>query len=749
MPQKPADPTVAPQVELAVRRLDLISMLPCTASRILPQLFQFESAPSQLAETIESDPALAARILSLLAQQRLSPSIQQAIDNFSLRQIREAFFSVKIYQNFDDENRTQLRKQLIQHSLAVGCCAEDIAEIVSAPIEPNLAYLAGLLHNIGLLALDEIMPRSFTAIIEDAKSKKACICGIEQKHLGTDHTILGKRLAQKWQLPKEIALAIWLHHSDVGTICEGMPGAKIAQIVRLADSVVRQCDIGLSGSFDTPEPAEQIAQALSIGAGQLEQIRTGLADKTAQKSKVIGLDLPRPQTTYCNVLHTTAARLAKDNNKLALQNSQLQTTSGYLDFTTHFLASVNSNTAPVDVAESFALQWQRFYQTGLVCLFLAPRLSLQTLEAAVVENAGKSKTVILKAPADMPAIPEELTKGFAIVDAQGHIDWLFEQLEVDFNMGQTKILPLLCGHTAAGVIVFEFRYPAETKELEEKFKMAACVGGAVLEMALASVDRQSYAEQFAQLLGSRPRDVQPDVAVEPDRQDAQPEVAAANSLAGLVEMAAGAAHELNNPLSVISGRAQILAESETDAEKKQMLEQIQRNSRQLAGLIDDLMSFAEPQQPRPSLTDTQQMLDEAIQLTSTKMDAEHINAQIKISEPVENVFVDSAQVVSAIANIISNSLESYADNTGPVKITADADESGNVVKLEISDLGCGMDAETLQKATQPFFSAKPAGRKRGMGLAHAQRIIELNNGRLKITSQAGSGTTVTVSLPCK
>jgi signal transduction histidine kinase len=84
-----------------------------------------------------------------------------------------------------------------------------------------------------------------------------------------------------------------------------------------------------------------------------------------------------------------------------------------------------------------------------------------------------------------------------------------------------------------------------------------------------------------------------------------------------------------------------------------------------------------------------------------------------------------------------------------VKITASADKGSGFVKLTIADLGCGMDAETLQKATYPFFSNQPAGRKRGMGLAHAARLIQLNGGELSITSQPGSGTTVTILLPCK
>ena len=161
------------------------------------------------------------------------------------------------------------------------------------------------------------------------------------------------------------------------------------------------------------------------------------------------------------------------------------------------------------------------------------------------------------------------------------------------------------------------------------------------------------------------------------------------------------------------------------------------------------MSFAEPPEARAAQTDITQMLDEAIQLARQKTNTEHIDVQIAAAEGLDSVFVDSAQIVSSIANVISNAVESYGEKPGPIKITAEAAESGDSVKLQISDVGCGMDAETISKATQPFFSAKPAGRKRGMGLAYAVRFIQLNKGSLNIASEPGSGTTVTIYLPGK
>ena len=85
---------------------------------------------------------------------------------------------------------------------------------------------------------------------------------------------------------------------------------------------------------------------------------------------------------------------------------------------------------------------------------------------------------------------------------------------------------------------------------------------------------------------------------------------------------------------------------------------------------------------------------------------------------------------------------------GPVKITADLDPSKQMVALQVIDLGCGMDEGTLRKAIQPFYSAKTAGRKRGMGLAYAARFAQINGGSLQIESHPGVGTTVVILLPC-
>ena len=349
----------------------------------------------------------------------------------------------------------------------MACCAEDIAAITSYEIDSQLAFTAGLLHDIGKFALDEVMPRSFAAITEQAKSQQASTRTTEQRHLGTDHTLLGKRLAAKWHLPNHIMLAIWLHHSDTTAISENVPQAQIAQIVQLADLVARQCNIGHSGSCDSTDSASTIAESLTISPDQLEQIRRNLPEKVRQKSAVLGLDLPNAANNYYSTVHTTAVQLAKQHSKLEMENRRLQTASSNLDFATDFLSSINSLAEPIDIAENFAARWQKFYQTGLVCLYLAAPREGRLLKAVVVQNQSQTKTVCLNAPVDTPVIPRAIANDFAIVDAQSDTNWLLEQLDVDFDLSRTKLVPLLAGGRAIGGIVFELRYPVEIKQLAE------------------------------------------------------------------------------------------------------------------------------------------------------------------------------------------------------------------------------------------------------------------------------------------
>ena len=751
MSEKLADTTVAHQVLLSVRNLDCLSTLPCVAARVFGELMEAESASPELLAIIESDPAFTIQVFSLVHEHKLMPpteriSIRRAVGKVPKELMRDTAFSVKPAGLGEIDSRIDKgpsRKQLLLHSLAVACCAEDIAKITLAQVDTQLAYSAGLLHDLGKLALQQAMPKSFERIVEQAESQNLGTIAVEQSHLGLDHTIIGRRLAEKWHLPEVIALAIWLHHSDTVAISQTVPAATMAQVVQLADMIARQCGIGGSGSFDDVAGIENIAESLQIIPEQIDHIREALPEKVAQKSGLLGLNSPTPQTDYCQALAAAAGALARKDTRLTKEVRELQIVDSHFNFAKEFLFSIGSDVSTIDIAEDFAVRWQKFYQTGMVLLYLAPP-EAKSLEAVLVENLSQSRPLYINVPAQVSPVPEAIGNSFAILDAHDHVPWLFEQLDAEFDPNQTKIMPLLSDKGAIGAIIFEVRYPQDIEQFEEKFQSTASFGAAALDMASRAASERGFAEHFAQLLSVSTKSPQPTAAKggEPAEQSE-----AVDGLDRFAEMAGGAAHELNNPLSIVSGRAQLLAEAETDPNKKSTLTQIQENAAEATGIVDSLMMFAEPQRPRPVSVTVKQLLDEASQLTAQRFDAEELDIRIDVAKEVESAFVDSAQIASAMSNILSNALESYGDETGTVEVTAEPDDSGDLIRIRVTDFGCGMDTETVRKATYPFFSVKAAGRKRGMGLAHAQRLVQLNKGSLAISSKLDSGTTVTVLLP--
>jgi len=742
MAQGNVDVTASRKVELAVGELDSLSVPPCVAVQYLSKILQGRFSPPSIVEIAECDPALAAELICLAQRRAAGPVSQRHVvrlilDRLDADEVRNTLLNTKVTAGYEiefgaEQPASPARKDLTLHCLAVACCACRLAEVSSSAVEPDLAYSAGLLHDIGKFALQDIMPRSLAAIAQEAQATACALHEVEQRHLGTDHTLLGRQLAQRWRLPEEIVLAIWLHHGDPAAVLESVPKAKAALLVRAADNVARHANIGQSGSYNAPEPLEEIAGTIGVPVAALQETRDALAEQVARKAQALGLDLPHATARYCDLIQASATQLSRMHSELSLQSRNLQMASGYLDFAEAFFQAANSSGGPIDIATDFAQRWQRFFQTGSVCIYWPGQGDEALVEAVVVEALGHSRKIVVEAPADGIIIPQPIAGRFALMDARDHIDWLLQQLEVDFDTGRTTLAPLCCDGQTVAVLAFEMNYPGDADFFAGKFEMAASMAGAVLDLALSRHRQERLLDRFAQARTQTPS----------RKSGPTPD---GSHVEALAEMAAGVAHELNNPLSVIAGRAQLLAQAESDGQKRHVLELIGENAREASSIVDDLMSFALPDDPRTEKVSIRQIIEEAVQFASRKSGAEHINSQIYVAEAAGDVLVDSAQIVSAVGNVIANAVESYKDAMGPVKITAEPAEGA--VRLRVSDLGRGMDAVTLRKARHPFFSAKPAGRNRGMGLAYATRLIGLNRGSLSIESQPDHGTTVTITLP--
>jgi putative nucleotidyltransferase with HDIG domain len=728
---------VARRVELIIRRLNTLSTLPQVAAGILPHVLKPPFNTPQLAEMIESDAAMTAGVLALANRLKITntdghTSLAQIIDAIPPAALRDAVLSVRVVQVFDDQTtdldakRPLPRKQLALHTLAVACASAAIAQLALDEPQRGLAFTAGLLHDIGKAALDEVMPKSFEQLVVQARQKQQSLAAVEQEHLGLTHALIGKRLAEKWYLPEPITQAIWLHHAEPQILPE-MPGGRLVMVVALADNIARKCGVGHSGSCDTPDQIEILTQMLGLTSEQIDQISSQLAGQVQEKSKWLNVSEPGRSDGYYEMIHQTAAQLAQDNSKLTQQSQRSLDTAVFAEPLREFLVSLSSGATPDQVAGQFAVCFQKTFQTGPVMVLLWPQ-DEAIAEVAIADRDGQLEATVLPVPDTVDFKTNPFMNGFTVVAAAEFFGWCVQQSQYPI-VSQTLAAPLLLAKTPVAAVIWE-----DQKELPtEALQMLCSVGAAAISTSIAFRNQREQAEHLVELMSKL--------------RETSRQLSEAQALSAIAEMAAGAAHELNNPLAVISGRAQLLQQTETDPNKKQILEQIGQRTGDISDIITDLMAFARPRQPQKNLISPMVLISEAMEKTAARHKIQKVESETVGVETAAEVFVDKQQVVQTIGYLLDNALDSYPGGNGPIRVESQNILEGRNVEIRIGDRGCGMDEATLSQATKPFFSARPAGRKRGMGLAHARRLLVLNGGSLQLVSQPGKGTTVIISLP--
>jgi signal transduction histidine kinase len=229
-------------------------------------------------------------------------------------------------------------------------------------------------------------------------------------------------------------------------------------------------------------------------------------------------------------------------------------------------------------------------------------------------------------------------------------------------------------------------------------------------------------------------------------QSAQAEILRSRTMITVGEMAAGAAHEMNNPLAVISGRSQLLSQQLSDPKQKAAAHLIHEQSHRLTDIITELMDFAKPEPPQIAECDLSDLIDRA--LHEAKMQADVVDRTVEVTiGDVPAVIVDKDQIMRALLELFDNSFNATDPVKGHITVNAAFDPFSRKVAVTISDNGSGMDAATLKRAFDPFFSMRPAGRRRGMGLPKALRWVEASGGSIRLESRPGQGTRSLVLLP--
>ena len=231
----------------------------------------------------------------------------------------------------------------------------------------------------------------------------------------------------------------------------------------------------------------------------------------------------------------------------------------------------------------------------------------------------------------------------------------------------------------------------------------------------------------------------------------------ADRLSMLGTLAAGLAHEIKNPLGGIKGAAQLLSmELSKDSPLQDYTQIMIKEAERINFIIEELMDLGSPREPEVGDVDLTRVLNDIVLLQREAARSRNIQFKLKLDPSIPPVQGDEGLLTRLFLNLIKNARESiYREGKVVIEtriasnyhMTGPGRRSSPMVDIIISDTGCGIDQQEMDRIFTPYFTTKNKGS--GLGLAISQKIIEDHNGLLKIESTPNQGTTVTISLPLR
>ncbi len=770
------------RIELILRQIDQLPTLPAVATKLLSITSSEDSNAADVTRLIQSDPSLTAKVLSLCktADKGVRSdvlTIDRAVVLLGFSAIRNAVLSVKVLEVFGGtrdgdldypvqggespptdsaaphgETRPTLpgldRKGIWLHSLAVAIAAEQIARAHRDPDLPaDEAFVCGLLHDLGKLALDHVLPRSYCRVVELAELNRGDIAEYERKIIGLDHHTAGKRLAEQWNLPLRLQDSIWLHGAPLSTLPH-VEHRRLVGLIKLADAVVRQRHVGFSGNF-LAGSLETSCETLGL---DLEKVRHATADLFAQledRGQALGIhDEPSHELALDSIQRANEA-LSRANDALERRSRTSQVQARMLDTLSAFNGSMSPAHTVQDAMDAVAASAHRLLGDGFYAVIhptrrgganaphRAPAADDYWLVSQYNPQGEAAGTRYLNAP---PAAPDLTTLDPARVLGRGVLDLLpgiAEHLITAEDLREVRVLPLPCGWGTVALLLHDRPSLPGWNLLNP---LAGTWGNAIAAAAQHTGARrlsEELAEANSQLAATQERLLQTE------------------SLARLGEMAAGAAHEMNNPLAVIAGRSQLMvATLPAGSQHHRAAQMIFRESHRLSDLITCLRLIADPPVAERQPTDLAPLLQRVVTKVRKTVSKRRkpFAVDLQLPDRLPRLHLDPQQIERAVTELLFNAVQANPKTAVLVSVKLDpagpsASEAPTPgLRILVTDDGEGMDEHTLRHAMDPFFSKKLAGRQVGVGLARAEQLAKAHGGGVRLHSEAGRGTVATLRI---
>ncbi len=230
-----------------------------------------------------------------------------------------------------------------------------------------------------------------------------------------------------------------------------------------------------------------------------------------------------------------------------------------------------------------------------------------------------------------------------------------------------------------------------------------------------------------------------------------------SKMAALGKMAAGVAHEINNPLAVIGEEAgwmkdllkdEDVSQSKTFQEFEESIKKIEYHANRVKKVTHRLLGFARRMEPTVEKVMVNTVLEECVSFLENEARYRNITIGKELSADIPAIPTDPSQLQQVFLNLINNSIDAIGKD-GRITLRTEHQPHSDYVTVKISDTGPGIPKEALAKIFDPFFTTKEVGKGTGLGLSISYSIIEKLGGTITVDSKVGKGTTFTIALPIK
>jgi len=734
------------QIKWNVSKLEKLPTLSAVATELVKLTMDETSDAQQVAAIIETDQSLASKVLQIVNSASYGFSgrvttMAHAVSLLGFSTVRSLALSMTVSDMFgpSEEPGAFDRTGFWKHSLACAVCAELIAERVGGRYAEE-AFLAGLLHDIGKVALDTCAREDFDRVIREAAAKHISVLEAEKQVMETDHAVVGKWVAERWGLPDMFTHAIWLHHQPPGTLPESGFDKRLVEIVHLANIVVRSQMIGAGGDSRVYPVPQRLLSSLNLKEDHLEDIKERLWKLVEERASIVNL-----QTTEKGLYLESLQRANQELSRMALTLQEHNRDLGRKANRLAVLHDMNTRMLPShglsEMLNIVATSLRDGLRVPCGFLFMADG-EREILVGKIWTGEGENLQDLLlplgnrlekaQGPAQLDAEITETIQdtSLGVKDSS----WIGERITDIVYKNNLVLVPMVSQGKSVGQIVIDNRENSinyTDKELEELLTFGSAAGVAVSRYRL----QEKLNERSEELATAIWREEQ-----------AREQLMRNERLASVGKMAAGAAHEINNPLAVISGRAQMLLTDEKDEKKANALKLMVQQTRRASKILTDLMGFARPAMPKAEPTNVNFVIHHVLSMVEAQLKLKNIECQREFLQGLPKISADKHQLEQVFLNIVLNA-EHAMEEGGTLTVSTSLSPAKDRILIKFTDTGKGIPKEDLPHVFEPFFTTKEEGEGTGLGLAMSYGIVTSHDGTIDVESRVGEGTTFTVTLP--